>query len=171
MTSEPSFGDTTRKANRVGAIAKEDKTALVVLLCQKVGQEGIEHPGYRLLGSSFWHAGRWNCSSRNGPGDPVLMTRESVSTQHEEAKTDPQSVWGAIWIDSVELDEDANATAKRWERKQSKEQGNKARKGTTRKGESSKNVKFFEGEAAEERGNKSPPSPSPIPPFWGTLPP
>jgi len=43
MTSEPSFGDTTRKANRVGAIAKEDKTALVVLLCQKVRQEGIEN--------------------------------------------------------------------------------------------------------------------------------
>lgn len=51
MTSEPSFGDTTRKADRVGAIAKEDKTALVVLCVESVRQEGISYPGYRLLGS------------------------------------------------------------------------------------------------------------------------
>ena len=42
MTSEPSFGDTTRKADRVGAIAEEDKTALVVLCSQACVRKGVK---------------------------------------------------------------------------------------------------------------------------------
>lgn len=58
MTSEPSFGDTTRKANRVGAIAKEDKTALVVLCVTSMRQEGSEIQGIGYSVHDLKHAGR-----------------------------------------------------------------------------------------------------------------
>ena len=114
--------------------------------CSKVCDHQLQSSGVAAGGCKSRGPGHilWRRTRTGDPGDSERKRRWLRTLGNE--------VFGALYlIFSCAYRIGKGRTGKEKERKQNRGRAGKGA-ATTRKGESSKNVKFFEGEAAEEKG-------------------